>query len=178
MPVVPEGARASTMNLNAVHGGQTDDFTGLPSPNVADSCKLVIDRRFLIEESLEDVKSEVRTILEQLKRDRDRFDFSIRDIMEVMPIMTDREDPVPRAMASAIDKILGVPAEFVVSPGTYDQKHISRIGHLNDCVAYGPGILDLAHRPDEYVIIQDMVDSAKIMAISLDALLHSERPMA
>ena len=26
MPVVPEGARSSTMNINAIHGGQTDDY--------------------------------------------------------------------------------------------------------------------------------------------------------
>jgi succinyl-diaminopimelate desuccinylase len=44
-------ARRSTMNINSIHGGQTDDyFPGLPSPNVPDSCKLVIDRRFLLEE--------------------------------------------------------------------------------------------------------------------------------
>jgi succinyl-diaminopimelate desuccinylase len=40
---------------------------------------------------------------------------------------------------------------------------------LQDCIAYGPGILDLAHQPDEYVGIQELVDSAKIMALaSLD----------
>jgi succinyl-diaminopimelate desuccinylase len=59
----------------------------------------------------------------------------------------------------------------VVSPGTYDQKHIVRIGHLEDCIAYGPGILDLAHQPDEYVVIEDMVNSAKVMAAAALTLL-------
>ena len=54
--------------------------------------------------------------------------------------------------------------EFVVPPGTYDQKHIDRIGQLHDCIAYGPGILDLAHQSDEYVVIDDMLDAAKVMA--------------
>ena len=55
MPVVPEGARRSTMNINSIHGGQTEDFRpGLPSPNVPDSCRLTIDRRFLLEEDLAD----------------------------------------------------------------------------------------------------------------------------
>ncbi|TGR63729.1 succinyl-diaminopimelate desuccinylase, partial [Mesorhizobium sp. M2D.F.Ca.ET.223.01.1.1] len=40
------------------------------------------------------------------------------------------------------------------------------------CSAYGPGILDLAHRPDEWVAIADMVESAKVMAIGLDVLLR------
>jgi succinyl-diaminopimelate desuccinylase len=41
-----------------------------------------------------------------------------------------------------------------------------RSGKLRDCIAYGPGILDLAHQPDEYVGIQELVDSAKIMALA------------
>jgi succinyl-diaminopimelate desuccinylase len=66
---------------------------------------------------------------------------------------------------------LGRSPEFVCSPGTYDQKHIDRIGKLRDCIAYGPGILDLAHQPDEYVRIDDMVNAAKVMALSARTLL-------
>jgi succinyl-diaminopimelate desuccinylase len=173
MPVVPEGARRSTMNINSIHGGQTEDhFPGLPSPNVADSCRAVIDRRFLLEESLDEVKGEVTSILDRLKRERPKFDYSIRDMMEVLPTMTGRDAPVVTAVAEGIRQIFGREPDYVISPGTYDQKHIARIGHLHDCIAYGPGILDLAHRPDEWVGIDDMVESAKVMAISLDALLR------
>jgi succinyl-diaminopimelate desuccinylase len=172
MPVVPEGARRSTMNINSVHGGQTEDFfPGLPSPNVADSCRLVIDRRFLLEEHIDTVKGEVTAILERLKRERDRFDYRIRDLMEVLPTMTERDAPVVTAVAEGIRRIFGREPDYVISPGTYDQKHIARIGHLHDCIAYGPGVLDLAHRPDEWVGIEDMVQSANVMAIALDALL-------
>jgi len=173
MPVVPEGARRSTMNINSIHGGQTEDFyPGLPAPNVADSCRTVIDRRFLLEESIDEVKGEVTSILDRLKRERPKFDYAIRDLMEVLPTMTERNAPVVTAVAEGIRQIFGREPDYVISPGTYDQKHIARIGHLHDCIAYGPGILDLAHRPDEWVGIDDMVESAKVMAISLDALLQ------
>ncbi|WP_265518198.1 acetylornithine deacetylase/succinyl-diaminopimelate desuccinylase family protein [Nitratireductor luteus] len=173
MPVVPEGARRSTMNINSVHGGQTEDFfPGLPSPNVADSCRLVVDRRFLIEEDIAEVKGEIVAILEGLKKKRPRFDYAIRDLMEVLPTMTERDAPVPEALAGAIRQVFGREPDYVISPGTYDQKHVARLGHLHDCVAYGPGILDLAHRPDEWVGIDDMVESAKVMAIGIDALLN------
>ena len=66
---------------------------------------------------------------------------------------------------------MGVEPDYVISPGTYDQKHIERIGKLKNCVAYGPGILDLAHQPDEYIGVDDMLDSAKVMALSLSELL-------
>ncbi|PWK69050.1 succinyl-diaminopimelate desuccinylase [Aminobacter sp. AP02] len=175
MPVVPEGARRSTMNINSIHGGQTDDFRpGLPSPNVPDSCRLTIDRRFLLEENIVDVKGEVTSILERLKRERKKFDYEIHDIMEVQPLMTERDAPVASAVAKGIREIFGKEPEYVISPGTYDQKHVARIGHLYDCIAYGPGILDLAHRPDEWVGIDDMVQSAKVMAIGLDILLRGQ----
>lgn len=177
MPVVPPDARRSTMNINSIHGGQTEDFRpGLPSPNVPDRCRLIIDRRFLLEENVEEVKQEVRSILERLKRERPKFDYEIRDLMEVQPTMTARDAPVVKAMAKGIMEVFDREPDYVISPGTYDQKHIARIGHIHDCIAYGPGILDLAHRPDEWVAIEDMVQSAKVMAVGLNVLLRGGAP--
>ena len=76
------------------------------------------------------------------------------------------------AVADGIRSVFGKEPDYVISPGTYDQKHIARLGHLHDCIAYGPGILDLAHRPDEWVGIDDMVQSATVMAFSLRRLLY------
>lgn len=175
MPVVPEGARRSTVNFNAIHGGQAENHDGLPAPNVPDSCRLVIDRRFLLEETLGEVKAEIISILDRLRDERPRFDYEIRDVMEVLPLMTERDAPVAEAVAQGIRDVFGRDPDYVISPGTYDQKHISRIGHLHDCIAYGPGILDLAHRPDEWVGIADMVESAKVMATGLGILLRGGR---
>ena len=171
MPVVPSGARHSTLNINSIHGGQAET-TGYPAPVVPDSCRMVIDRRLLIEESIDAAKGEVRELLEQLVKDRAGFRYSIRDIFEVRPTMADRDGPVARSTAAAIHRVIGRHPEFICSPGTYDQKHIDRVGKLRDCIAYGPGILDLAHQPDEYVVIEDMVNSAKVMALAARSLLY------
>ncbi len=174
MPVVPEGARSSTMNINSIHGGQpeqADDYTGLPAHCVPDSCRIVIDRRFLAEENIDAVRGEVKDLLDGLKANRDRFDYDMREINVVLPSMTDRDAPVVQTIAAEIEKVLGKPAEFVASPGTYDQKHIDRIGKLKNCIAYGPGILELAHKPDEYVGVEDMADSAEVMAGALRQIL-------
>ena len=174
MPVVPEGARQSTMNINSIHGGLSEDFDGLPSAVVADSCRLVVDRRYLIEETYEEVRDEVVDLLEKLKHNRQDFRYDLKELWSVPPTMTDKAAAVVRAVAGEIEAVLGRPAEYVISPGTYDQKHVARIGHLKDCIAYGPGILDLAHQPDEYVGIDDLVASTKVMAASAWALLTGE----
>ena len=171
MPVVPDGAKQSTLCINSFHGGLKEDFDGLPTSQVADACRMVIDRRFLIEEDVETVKAEVKSILDDLAQERPEFAYDIRDIMEVLPSLTDADAPVVLAVSDAVEAVLGKAPEHVVSPGTYDQKHIQRIGHLKDCIAYGPGILDLAHQPDEFIVIDDMVNSAKVMATATLALL-------
>jgi len=174
MPVVPDGARQSTLNINSIHGGQAEPaqgYTGLPSALVPDRCRMVLDRRFLMEERLEDVRSELQDILDQVGTERDTFRYELREMFSVLPTMTEQGAPVVRAVAAAIKSEVGCEPQYVGSPGTYDQKHIDRIGRLKNCIAYGPGILELAHQPDEYVGIQDMLDSAKVMAQSLVTLL-------
>ena len=175
-PVEPPGARVSTLNINSIHGGQVEqhyatDARGWPtadspSPVVAHSCRTVLDRRFIAEENLEAVKQEIIDMLDELKRTRPGFDFGIRDIMSFVPTATPRDAPVVDATARAIARVLGREPSYISSPGTYDQKHIVRTGQLKDCIAYGPGILDLAHQPNEYVGIQELVDSAKVMALA------------
>ncbi|MEE4187952.1 MAG: acetylornithine deacetylase/succinyl-diaminopimelate desuccinylase family protein [Roseobacter sp.] len=174
MPVVPDGARHSTMNINSVHGGQPDqapDDNSLPAHCVPDSCRIVIDRRFLIEESLDQVRDEVTGLLEALKTTRPDFTYTLTELNSVLPSMTDRDAPVVRTVARAIEEVIGKPPEYVASPGTYDQKHIDRIGKLKNCIAYGPGILELAHKPDEYVGVEDMIHSAQVMGAALETLL-------
>lgn len=177
MPVVPDGAKQSTLNINSIHGGENEPeegYTGLPSPCVPDSARMVVDRRFLIEEDLDEVKAELREMLDGLAETRPNFSYDIRDLHEVRPTMAPDDAPVVTTVAAAVREVMGKDAEFVVSPGTYDQKHIDRIGKLKNCIAYGPGVLDLAHQPDEWIGIEDMVDSAKVMGLSLAALLDPQ----
>ncbi len=174
MPVVPEGARQSTMNINSIHGGQpeqAEDYDGLPAHCVPDSCRIVIDRRFLVEENVDQVRGEVVDLLEGLKATRDRFEYEMRELNVVLPSMTDKSAPVVETVHAAIQSVLGVEPTYVASPGSYDQKHIDRIGKLRNCIAYGPGELELAHKPDEWVGITDMLDSAKVMGKALETLL-------
>ncbi|MGR3495327.1 acetylornithine deacetylase/succinyl-diaminopimelate desuccinylase family protein [Citreimonas sp.] len=174
MPVIPDGARQATLNINSIHGGepeQATDYTGLPSACVPDSCRIAIDRRYLIEETFEDVQAEVIAVLEALRETRPRFDYSVREINRITPSMTDRDAPVVTTVAGAIRAVTGHDPAYVASPGSYDQKHIDRIGRLKNCIAYGPGVLEMAHKPDEWVSVTDMIASARVMGRALETLL-------
>ena len=175
MPVVPDGAKCASLNINSIYGGakeMEEGYTGLPAACVPDSCKITIDRRFLIEENIEDVKSEIFNLMERVKESRPSFKYQINELFEVQPTMTEKTSTIVKVVAQSIKKIMQINPKYVVSPGTYDQKHIDRIGQLKNCIAYGPGILDLAHQPDEWVGIDDMVQSCKVMGLSISELLN------
>lgn len=171
-PVVPEGARVATLNLASFHGGQ-GDARGHLAPNVPDVARLVFDRRFIPEESLTDVQAEMRALIARVA-DARGFRWELRDLFHVLPTLTDRDGPVTTATASAIADALGRSPQIVCSPGTYDQKHFDQIGGVRDVIAYGPGKLEVAHQPDEYVDIEDLVDSAVVMAIAALRLLRRD----
>jgi succinyl-diaminopimelate desuccinylase len=165
MPVVPEMARRPTINVNAIRGGQP--MEAVQTPCVADRCQAVFDRRFLIEEGFERTREEIGAILEQLSATIPDMWYELKDLMVVHPVQTPEDSPLIETLDHAIEEILGRPATLVASPGTYDHKHVARIGGVKDCVAYGPGILDLAHQPNEWCGVDDLIASTKVMALSL-----------
>ncbi len=169
MPVEPVGARSATVNINAIFGGQPVD--ALQTPCVADHCRAIFDRRFLLEENFENVRGELIALLESLKAGDEDFRYQLNDLMIVHPTMTPPESELVRTMASAIHSSVGRQPPLIASPGTYDQKHFARIAGIEQCIAYGPGILNLAHQPDEYCEMEHLLLSCKAMALATIRLL-------
>jgi len=164
MPVVPDGARRATINVNGIEGGQSVD--GIQTPCVADRCRAVFDRRFLFEETFDCAKEEIQSLVAKALRSVPGIGYEIHDLMVVNPVRTPEGSPVVGALDGAIRRVLGSAARLVASPGTYDQKHVARIAGIADCVAYGPGEIELAHQPDESCAIADILNAAKVIALA------------
>ncbi len=173
MPVVPPGAARATLNVNAIQGGQAGE--AVQSPCVADRCLAIFDRRFLIEEGFEKTREEVRALLEETARRSPGLAYELRDRMVVHPVQTPAGSPVTAALQRAITDVRGREAALVASPGTYDQKHFARLAGVEHCVAYGPGVLELAHQPDEWCAIDDLRDATKVLALALLELTRTPR---
>jgi succinyl-diaminopimelate desuccinylase len=165
MPVVPDGSRHATININGIDGGQPVDDT--PSPCVADRCRVVFDRRFLLEEGLERTRAEIAALVTRAQSRMPDVTFTIEDRLIFEPTRTPEDAPVIGALTDAIQRVTGRTAALVASPGTYDHKHVARIAGVPHCVAYGPGQLDLAHQPDEYCSVEDIIASTKVLALAV-----------
>lgn len=157
-PVQPPQARRPSINLNSIHAGQAPG--GWQTPAVPDRCTAIFDRRFIHEESFDEVRTEIVQLLEA-----QGVEFELRDLMRVDPLLANADTALPRAAAAAIRDVLNVDPSFIASPGTYDQKHVVRRAGIAECIAYGPGRLVLAHQPDEYVAVTDLIAATRVMAL-------------
>ena len=164
VPVVPPGARHATINTNGIQGGQAVD--GVQTPCVADHCRAIFDRRFLLEEGLEFTKDEIAALVNEARRLVPDIRFEVHDRLIVHPTRTPDDSPIIPALTGAIQRVLGRQASLIASPGTYDHKHVAKIAGVPHCVAYGPGELVLAHQPDEYCSVADLVAATKVIAIA------------
>jgi succinyl-diaminopimelate desuccinylase len=164
VPVVPAGARNATININGIVGGQPVD--GIQTPCVADLCRALFDRRFLIEEGFDAARQEIADLVARVAGEAGGVRFDVRDLMVVHPTRTPDDSPVIASLDRSIRSVLGRPAELIASPGTYDHKHVARIAGVPHCVAYGPGELEQAHQPDEYCRIDDLLNATKVIALA------------
>jgi succinyl-diaminopimelate desuccinylase len=164
VPVEPASARSPSINLNSLHAGQSAEDEQTPS--VPDRAVAVFDRRFILEEPVHEVRAEIAALLDAQRVEDREIGWELRERMLVEPVATPREARVVGALADAIQRVRGRPAAYIVSPGTYDQKHVVNRGGVAECVAYGPGVLEISHQPNEYVDIADLVDATKVMALA------------
>jgi succinyl-diaminopimelate desuccinylase len=172
MPVEPPEARRASINVNALHAGQPVEVE--QTPVVADVATAVFDRRFLVEERLADVRAELPALIDLERPRSDGIEWTVRERMVVEPVLTEAGSPVAAAFAAAVRDVLGREPAFIASPGTYDQKHVVRIGGITDCIAYGPGRLVTAHMADEHVVVDELVAATKVMALATMRLVGVE----
>ena len=169
MPVVPEAARRATINVNTIAGGQAGEET--QTPCVADRCSATFDRRFLMEEGYAAARAETVALLERVAGRVPGFRYELVDRLVVHPVQTRDDTPLVAALRASVAEVTGREAALVASPGTYDHKHVTRIAGVEQCVAYGPGRLELAHQPDEWCAVDDLVRATMVMALTIVRLV-------
>jgi len=163
-PIMPPECRKSTLTVTTIQAGTKIN-------TVPNSCKATFDWRLIPEQSVAWAKEKIISVCEELKQRDLNFDYEYNTIMEVDPTIVPDDTEVVKAFLEAGEVYLKKPLGFSISPGSDDQKYVVKQGKLEQCIVYGPGPLVIAHKSDEYVPIEDMKNSAKIMALSAVKLL-------
>jgi succinyl-diaminopimelate desuccinylase len=158
---VPEEAARSILMLGGrVEGGT--NFNVVPA-----SCSFTVERRFNPEEDLETEKARLVSLLDGF-RSRG-IDMDVDILQECHSSGVAEDHPVAGALADCIDAVTGSRPDFTMCPGALEIRWYARKGI--PAFAYGPGLLDVSHGPNEAVDIESIHQNALVYALAAVRLL-------
>ena len=143
----------ASLSVTRIAGGIADNV-------VPENCEMVLDRRLLPGETLDAALDELRAMLSRAKREHG-VEAEVAAIRtKAGSTETSVDDPLVRN-AVAISRAHGVtfPQPGGLAGGC-DLVHFHDVGAVG--VVLGPGSLDVAHQPDEYVPKDDLARAALI----------------
>jgi acetylornithine deacetylase/succinyl-diaminopimelate desuccinylase len=143
----------ASLSITRIAGGIADNV-------VPENCELVLDRRLLPGETLDAAMDELHAMLTRAKREHG-VEAEVAAIRtKAGSAQTSLDDPLVRN-AVAISRAHGVtfPQPGGLTGGC-DLVHFHEIGAVG--IVLGPGSLDVAHQPDEYVPKDDLARAALI----------------
>ncbi len=87
-------------------------------------------------------------------------------VKDLPPFSTSEDHPIVFDLAKAFNRVLSRPAPFRRNQAWGDASHLSRIGGM-PTVMFGPATQGVAHGPQEYIQVDDIIDAAKVIALFL-----------
>jgi putative selenium metabolism hydrolase len=135
---------------------------GRLTPIVPDRCNLVVDRRYLPSESAESVKKELQGLIAKVKAEDPRFEAEVSLAKNFPPYYCNPAEEVVGILQEARRRVLGKDAGFRAWRFGVDGTFIHRAGI--PCAGFGPGNEDLAHTPEDYIPVDDLILAAKVYA--------------
>jgi acetylornithine deacetylase/succinyl-diaminopimelate desuccinylase-like protein len=135
---------------------------------VPEECWFTIDRRINPEENMEEEKSRLIATLESCRRDGIRLEWEI--MQEGQSSACSEEEALGNALAQSVQAVTGVAPRFEMCPGLLETRFYAAEGV--PAYAYGPGMLSVAHGPNEYVDLRKIIDCATIYALTASEMLH------
>ncbi|HEY4816010.1 MAG TPA: M20 family metallopeptidase [Candidatus Acidoferrum sp.] len=160
--VGPEQNRNSILMLGGESGGGAN-FNVVP-----EQCWFTLDRRLNPEEDLNAEKNRLMSVLEQCRRDGIRLDWEI--LQEGLAAASSPDEKLGRALAQSVRAITGEAPQFEMCPGLLEIRFYSAVGI--PAYAYGPGLLSVAHGPNEYVDLRKVRECAAIYALAAIEMLN------
>jgi len=118
-----------------------------------------IDRRLIVEERVEDVIGEIQELLGQVSRELN-IDSSFTLVESSPSAFTPPDNKYTQILGEIIRENTGREPRKTICIGGLDLRYYTIKGI--PAVSYGPGEVGLAHKPNEYIRISDVVRVSKI----------------
>ena len=151
------GVGPVTFTPAIVHGGHHGS-------TVPAECKLVLDRRLLPTETLDQAQRHIEDLLADLADQRPGLDATLEPTLLFPPLPPSEDDTLTLAIQQAIADLGGGAPDVRGATGATDAAWYAARGI--PAVIYGPGDGSTAHQPDEFVQIDDLHFCTRVLALT------------
>jgi acetylornithine deacetylase/succinyl-diaminopimelate desuccinylase family protein len=158
-----EQSSNSILMLGGESGGGTN-FNVVP-----EQCWFTVDRRINPEEDFDAEKNRLIGVLEKCQRDGIRLEWEI--LQEGRAAACSEGEKLGRALTQSVQAVSGEGPRFEMCPGLLEIRFYSALGI--PAYAYGPGLLSVAHGPQEYVDLRKVRECAAIYALTAIGMLNA-----
>jgi acetylornithine deacetylase/succinyl-diaminopimelate desuccinylase-like protein len=136
---------------------------------VPEICWFTIDRRINPEEDLATEKTKLLGVLERCKSAGIPLKWEI--LQEGSSAACREGEPLGKVLARSVAMVTGRAPRFAMCPGLLETRFYAAKGI--PAYAYGPGLLSVAHGPNEYVDLRKVTDTAAVYAITAAEMLKA-----
>lgn len=160
--VSADQTRHSILMLGGQSGGGSN-FNVVPG-----ECWFTVDRRINPEENLEEEKAKLLRVLEECRHDGIPVQWDI--FQEGRSAASAEQEASGTALSHSVRAVTGETPHFEMCPGLLETRFYSAQGI--PAYAFGPGLLTVAHGPNEYVDLRKVTECAAIYALAAAELLQ------
>ena len=156
-----EQSRHSILMLGGQSGGGAN-FNVVP-----EQCCFTVDRRINPEENLQEEKARLLDVLERCKSAGIPLEWEV--LQEGDSSHCDESEKLGLALRQSVEAVTGQPPRFEMCPGLLEIRFYA--AQNIPAYAYGPGLLSVAHGPNEYVDLRKVRDCAAVFALTAIQML-------
>ena len=136
---------------------------------VPDQCWFTVDRRINPEEDFDAEKDRLIGVLEKCRGEGIRLEWEI--LQEGRAAACSAEERLGHALVQSVQAISDEAPRFEMCPGLLEIRFYAALGI--PAYAYGPGLLSVAHGPNEYVDLHKVRECAAIYALTAVEMLNA-----
>jgi len=157
-----------TVSANLIEGGTAINV-------VPENCRVEIDRRLTIGENSEKAMADLQKIIRSIQKEDEDFKAEARCVFSYEPILIDASQPIIKSLAEAYSLVVGRTPRTGTLPYGTDGAFINHRTNIPVAI-FGPGNMKHAHKPDEYVELEQVQAAAKIYAVAAVEFLGVHAP--
>jgi acetylornithine deacetylase/succinyl-diaminopimelate desuccinylase-like protein len=143
---------------------------GVKTNVVPDECSMMLDRRLIPEETVQEAFSEIRSVVEMLQRDDPEMQVHLTQHLGIEAASITADSLLSQTVAICHTQVYGRQPNIVISPGFNDTHYMIRQMGI-PALTYGPGTTGTAHTPDEYIVIADLAKTTQVLTQAALTLL-------